>query len=65
MAVKVGMRPEDLQQILGHADYGTTSNIYVHSNINDLVKAAIKLKSNTKKEKKETAAVTNTLLTNS
>ena len=65
MAVKVGMRPEDLQQILGHADYGTTSNIYVHSNINDLVKAANKLKSKTKKEKKETVEVTNMLLTNS
>lgn len=39
-AAAAGMKPEILQKILGHADYSTTANIYVHSNIEELVKAA-------------------------
>jgi len=39
-AVKAGMPPELLQKILGHADYSTTANIYVHTDIDALVKAA-------------------------
>lgn len=38
-ARKDGMPPEILQKILGHADYSTTANIYVHTDIEDLVKA--------------------------
>lgn len=34
-----GMEPEILQKILGHADYTTTANIYVHTDIEALVKA--------------------------
>lgn len=34
-----GMRPEILQKILGHANYTTTANIYVHSDISELVAA--------------------------
>lgn len=34
-----GMAPEILQKILGHANYNTTANIYVHTNIEELVKA--------------------------
>lgn len=34
-----GIKPEVLQKILGHADYSTTANIYVHTNPDDLVKA--------------------------
>lgn len=34
-----GMRPEILQKILGHADYSTTANIYVHSDIHELLEA--------------------------
>lgn len=34
-----GMKPEILQKILGHADYNTTANIYVHTDIETLVKA--------------------------
>lgn len=38
-ARKDGMPPEILQKILGHADYSTTANIYVHTGVEDLVKA--------------------------
>ena len=38
-AVKSGMQPEVLQKILGHAKYSTTAEIYVHSDIEQLVKA--------------------------
>lgn len=38
-ATQNGMRPEVLQKILGHASYTTTANIYVHSDIDALVKA--------------------------
>lgn len=38
-ARKQGMAPEVLQKILGHADYSTTANIYVHTSPEDLVKA--------------------------
>lgn len=34
-----GMPPEILQKILGHADYTTTANIYVHTDIEELVRA--------------------------
>lgn len=36
---KDGMPPEILQKILGHADYSTTANIYVHTDVEELVKA--------------------------
>lgn len=38
-ARKAGMPPEILQKILGHADYSTTANIYVHTDIDELLKA--------------------------
>ena len=38
-ARKAGMPPEILQKILGHADYSTTANIYVHTDIEELVKS--------------------------
>ena len=34
-----GIQPEMLQKILGHTDYSTTANIYVHTDIEDIVKA--------------------------
>lgn len=39
IARKKGMPPEILQKILGHADYTTTANIYIHTDIEELVKA--------------------------
>ena len=38
-AVKAGMQPEILQKILGHSNYSTTVEIYVHSDIEQLVNA--------------------------
>ena len=38
-ARQAGMPPEMLQKILGHADYSTTANIYVHTDIDELIKA--------------------------
>ena len=38
-ARKNGMAPEILQKILGHADYSTTANIYVHTDIEELLAA--------------------------
>lgn len=38
-ARRAGMPPEILQKILGHADYSTTANIYVHTNAEELVRA--------------------------
>lgn len=38
-ARKAGMPPEILQKILGHSDYSTTANIYVHTDIEELLKA--------------------------
>ena len=51
LAVKAGIKPELLQKMIGHADYGTTSNIYVHTDIDALVTAAEKIakKKSTKK----------------
>lgn len=38
-AAAAGMRPDDLQKIIGHADYATTADIYVHQNIDTLIAA--------------------------
>ena len=38
-AVSEGMPPEILQKILGHAKYSTTAEIYVHSDLEHLLKA--------------------------
>ena len=38
-ARRAGVSPEVLQKILGHSDYSTTANIYVHTDVEELVKA--------------------------
>ena len=38
-ARKDGMPPEILQKILGHSDYSTTANIYVHTDVEELIRA--------------------------
>lgn len=38
-ARRTGIQPEVLQKILGHANYTTTANIYVHTDVDELVKA--------------------------
>ena len=39
-----GMRPENLQKIIGHADYSIISDIYIHKDIPELIKEMSKLK---------------------
>lgn len=43
-ARKVGIAPETLQKILGHANYSTTANIYVHTSPEELVQAVKNVK---------------------
>lgn len=38
-AVNKGVSPEVLQKVMGHSKYSTTAEIYVHANIEQLVKA--------------------------
>ena len=38
-AVSAGIKPELLQKMLGHASYDTTASIYVHADIDQLVRA--------------------------
>ena len=53
MARDSGMAPELLQKILGHAQYSTTANIYVHADVDLLITAAENLnKKKTEKKKK-------------
>lgn len=44
MMVKAGARPEDLQKIIGHADYKITANIYNHADAEQLTEAIRMLK---------------------
>lgn len=37
LSAAAGMRPDALQKIIGHADYATTAEIYVHKNIETLI----------------------------
>lgn len=36
MAVKAGVKPEVLQKLMGHADYSTTADVYVHDDLQQL-----------------------------
>ena len=38
-ARQAGVAPDMLQKILGHANYSTTANIYLHTNAEELVAA--------------------------
>ena len=44
LSASAGMRPEVLQRLIGHADFNTTANIYVHSDIEQLKNEMNKLK---------------------
>lgn len=43
-AVKAGVRPELLKEMIGHASYSTTIDIYTHQSEKDLLRAAKKIK---------------------
>lgn len=44
LSASAGMRPEVLQKIIGHADYNTTANVYIHNNLEQLKTEMNKLK---------------------
>lgn len=44
LSASAGMKPENLQKIIGHADYSTTADIYIHKNIEELIDEMSKLK---------------------
>lgn len=44
LSAAAGMRPENLQKIIGHADYSTTADIYIHKDISELIAEMSKLK---------------------
>ncbi len=39
-----GMRPEQLQKIIGHANFSTTADVYIHSDLEKLQEAMSKIK---------------------
>lgn len=43
LAIKSGIKPEQLKQIIGHASYATTVDFYNHANAQELVAAAQKI----------------------
>ena len=43
LSSKAGMKPEVLQKILGHADYATTAEIYIHQDKQTLIDAINKI----------------------
>lgn len=44
LSASAGMRPENLQKIIGHADYATTADIYIHKDISELIGEMSKLR---------------------
>lgn len=43
LSASAGMRPENLQKIIGHADYSTTADVYIHKDISELIAEMSKL----------------------
>lgn len=43
LSAAAGMRPENLQKIIGHADYSTTADIYIHKSAKELIDEMAKL----------------------
>ena len=44
LSATAGMKPENLQRIIGHANYSTTANIYIHKDIEELIDEMSKLR---------------------
>lgn len=44
ISAAAGMRPENLQKIIGHSDFSTTANVYVHQDIEILRREMEKIK---------------------
>ncbi len=43
LSARAGMKPENLQKIIGHANYQTTADVYVHEYVDDLISEMNKL----------------------
>lgn len=43
LCAQAGMRPENLQKIIGHARYSTTADVYIHKNSSELIEEMDKL----------------------
>lgn len=44
LSAAAGMRPEELQKIIGHANYAVTADVYIHKDISSLKEAMTSLK---------------------
>lgn len=44
LSASAGMQPEKLQKIIGHANYITTAEIYIHQNVEELISEMGKIK---------------------
>lgn len=44
LSAAAGMRPDNLQKIIGHAKYSTTADIYIHKDVSELIGEMAKLK---------------------
>lgn len=44
LSAAAGMPPEVLQKIIGHADYSTTADIYIHENVDKLIAGMSKIR---------------------
>ena len=44
LSAAAGLKPENLQKIIGHANYSTTAEVYVHQNVSELVADMEKLR---------------------
>ena len=44
LSASAGMRPDVLQKLIGHADFNTTANVYIHNDIDQLRNEMNKLK---------------------
>lgn len=43
ICAQAGMRPENLQKIIGHAKYTTTAEVYIHQNSSELIEEMNKI----------------------
>lgn len=44
LSARAGMRPDELQKIIGHANYSVTANVYIHKDVDELKAAMTTLK---------------------
>jgi site-specific recombinase XerC len=44
LRASAGMQPENLQKIIGHANFMTTADVYIHKDFTELVEEMAKIK---------------------